>query len=294
MKLWIAWASALFPMIAIACDGNDIRKCEAQFRDLVAYRNEAIETAFGDLSGALPAQLQIKFVKTRDPEYALLAAGTVYDAERHVLMFPHTASREKMPNPLRSAYYYWPFHQQKELSQEFPVVEAVDNALWSAYLQEAARARGLTWPHKGCASGDVGERLPCEMLTTAIARYVDARRDLLFNENRVDRIWPEDFADFRKRVWNRRDPQYRDIQRYGGILLIKPLIGEFGVPQVFAYVAQTPFDIEENNVRISALRYQDRARAVLRTRVPDPVTLGSRPRDCASPEQPGCAMRVSF
>jgi hypothetical protein len=32
---------------------------------------------------------------------------------------------------------------------------------------------------------------------------------------------------------------------------------------VFAYVAQTPFRIEEDNVRTSAMRYQEQAREAL-------------------------------
>jgi hypothetical protein len=41
------------------------------------------------------------------------------------------------------------------------------------------------------------------------------------------------------------------------------LIKEFGAARVFAYVAQTPFSIEENNVRASALQYQESARSAL-------------------------------
>ena len=42
------------------------------------------------------------------------------------------------------------------------------------------------------------------------------------------------------------------------------VIEEFGVPRTLAYLAQTPFRIEENNLRVSAQRYQDRAREALR------------------------------
>jgi hypothetical protein len=53
------------------------------------------------------------------------------------------------------------------------------------------------------------------------------------------------------------------VQRYGGILLIGPLIDQFGVPKALAYIAQTPFHVEDNNMRLSAQRYQERARKVL-------------------------------
>ncbi len=67
---------------------------------------------------------------------------------------------------------------------------------------------------------------------------------------------------FRKRVW-RTDQEYQDVQRYGGIMLIKPLIEEFGVPRTLAYVAQTPFRVEDSNLREAALQYQERARESL-------------------------------
>lgn len=269
VRLWIARISvisALFPVLGVACESTARQRCQEQIVALVAYRTEAIESAFGDLSAALPAQLQVRFVRTKDPEYALLAGGIAYDRERRMLLFPRTVLSAKIPNPLRWAVYYWPFYQVEQYRQAFPVVEAVDNVLWSAYLQEAAKVRGLTWPHKDCTSVDVSKRLPCEMLLAGIAEYVKGRRNPIFNENRLDRIWPEDFSDFRRRVWRYNDPEYLDVQRYGGILLIRPLISEFGGPRALAYIAQTPFGIEEDNLRISALRYQDRARDALRIR----------------------------
>lgn len=265
VRVIIAWAS-VFPVLGIACESTDRQRCQELIVELVSYRTEAIESAFGDLSAALPEDLRVRFVKSKDPEYALLDGGVAYDRERQTLLFPRTVLGAKIPNPLRWATYYWPFYQVEQYRQEFPLIEAIDNVLWSAYLQEAAKARGLTWPHKGCASVDAGKRLPCEMLLAGIAEYVKARRNPIFNENRLDRIWPENFADFRKRVWRYGDPEYLDVQRYGGILLIRPLINEFGVPRALAYIAQTPFGIEENNVRISALRYQDRARNTLNLR----------------------------
>ena len=50
------------------------------------------------------------------------------------------------------------------------------------------------------------------------------------------------------------------MQRYGGLLLIEPLIEEFGVPLTLFYIAQTPFTIENDNLRSSALEYQRKAR----------------------------------
>ena len=148
--------------------------------------------------------------------------------------------------------------------------------LWNAFLQEAATARGMQWPHKECTAVDVGRRLPCEMLVKGIAENVKALRGPLFNVNRVDQIWPEDYADFRKRVW-RTDQEYLDVQRYGGIMLVKPLIEEFGVPRTLAYVAQTPFRVEDNNLREAAQQYQERARESLRIAAPPVPSVAGAP-----------------
>ena len=53
------------------------------------------------------------------------------------------------------------------------------------------------------------------------------------------------------------------MQRFGGIMLLRPLIAEFGVPRVLAYVAGHPMEIEEDSVHSSSLRYQERAREAL-------------------------------
>lgn len=111
------------------------------------------------------------------------------------------------------------------------------------------------------------------MLTRGIAHYVRTGRNLVFNENRLDRIWPDDFSVFRRRAWSYSTPEYLDVQRYGGILLVRPLLNEFGAPRALAYIAQTPLDIVENSVRISALRYQDQARNALRVRAAQAETV---------------------
>jgi hypothetical protein len=262
MRRWIALAALLFPLVGMACEGTDRRECKKEFRELVSYRAQAIDTAFGDLFGALPSEIQIRFVTTKDPEYVLFGGREGYDLKHRTLIFPRRVLGAKTPNPLRWAAYYWPFYQNEQNRLQFPVVEVIDNVLWNAFLQEAATARGLQWPHKECSAVDVGRRLPCEMLVKGIAENVKALRGPLFNVNRVDQIWPEDFAAFRKRAW-RTDQEYLDVQRYGGIMLIKPLIEEFGVPRTLAYVAQTPFRVDDNNLREAAEQYQEHAREAL-------------------------------
>ncbi|MET0499444.1 MAG: hypothetical protein ABW106_14375 [Steroidobacteraceae bacterium] len=263
MKPWIVWIGLLVPTLGMACE-HERRRCEQILTELIAFRTDAIESAFGDLSVAMPAEIRIRFVKREDPQYEILQGGIAYDAEQHQLLIPRGIINAKTPRPLRWGSYYWPYYQKEEYQREFPVIEAIDNALWSAFLQEAAASRGLKWPHGNCRSVEVSVRLPCEMLISAIPQYVKTRRSLVFNENRLDRIWPEDFAAFNKRIWRYGQLEYADAQRYGGILIIRPLIAEFGVPRVLAYLARTPFLVEENNLRTSALNYQERARDALR------------------------------
>lgn len=258
-RWFTALAAVLVPIVGMACQSADRHECRKQFRQLVAYRAEAIDMAFGDIFGALPSELDVKVFSSRDPEYQLYGARAAYDQKHHTLLFPRRVLGSKIPNPLRWASYYWPFYQNEQYRVEFPIIELIDNVLWNAYLQEAASARGQSWPPKDCTSVDVGRRLPCEMLVNGIAEYVKAPRGPLFNSNRIDRIWPEDFDAFRQRVW-RTDQEYLDVQRYGGIMLIRPLIDEFGAPRALAYIAQNPFKVEENNLRVAALRYQQEAR----------------------------------
>jgi hypothetical protein len=278
LRSWFACTLTLLPAFGLACDMSDREACEQRIVDLVSYRSEAIEHAFGDLSAALPDQVRIEFVRSRDPEHPLPRGAIAYDPEERVLFMSRSFLGAKLPNPLKWAASYWPFYEQQEARETFPVVEAIDDALWNVYLQAAATARGVAWDAEDCRSAYVEKRLPCEMVMSAIAHVVKTRRLPIFNENRLDRVWPEDFSGFVERNWRRGESEYRDVQRYGGLLLVRPLIGEFGVPRALAYLAQTPFQIEENNLRVSAQRYQDRARDALLMDTPfgsDPAPLAS-------------------
>ena len=264
LRSWFACALAVLPALGVACDMSERKACEQRILALVAYRSEAIAHAFGDLSAALPDQVRVKFVRSNDPEHPLPSDTVAYAPEERVLFMSRSFLDAKLPNPLGWAASYWPFYEQQQARETFPVVEAIDDALWNAYLQAAATARGVAWDSADCRSAYVEKRLPCEMVTSAIAHFVKTRRLPMFNENRIDRVWPEDFAGFVERNWRRGESEYRDVQRYGGLLLVRPLIGEFGVPRALAYLVQTPFRIVGNNLRVSAQRYQDRARDALR------------------------------
>jgi hypothetical protein len=282
LRSWFACALTLLPAFGMACDLNDRKACEQRIVALLAYRSEAIQYAFGDLSPALPDQVRVRFVGSKDPEHPVPTGAIDYDREQRVLFMSRSILDARLPNPLRWTGSYWPFYEQQEARAAFPIVETIDDALWNAYLQEAATARGVAWDAQDCRSAYVEKRLPCEMVNSAIALVVKARRLPIFNENRIDRAWPEDFAGFVQRNWRRGEPEYRDVQRYGGLLLVRPLISEFGVPRALAYLAQTPFQIEDNNVRASAQRYQARARDALRVQSVDWITHVPRESPAAS------------
>ncbi len=261
IKLLVATV-VLLPLTSVACE-KEIRSCQRDISTLIAYRAEAIAAAFGEFYGGRGDSMQIKFPRLKDPEQKQLAGGISYDPAERTLWISRTVVGMAIPNPLRSTLYYWPFYQREQLRRDFPVVEVVDNALWGAFLRNAANAQGLPWPHAACNSVVVRERLPCEMLTSGIARFVKVLHEPVFNENRLDLIWPENLAEFDQKVSGYGDREYVQAQRLGGLMLVRPLIKEFGVLAAFDYVARTPFVVEEDNVRTSALRYQERARQAL-------------------------------
>jgi len=257
--------SCLVPLLASACGVDDRKLCIQRWHQLISYRAEAIEYAFGD-PFALPNQIDVEFFAADDPRYGSLRGRVAYDSKRHVLLVSRALRASEFPRPLRAAQAYWPFYTDGSYHDTFKIIGAIDNALWTAHLQEAAEAQGLSWPHAACTSVDVGKRLPCEMVLSGIVEHITALHPPMFNENRVDTIWPEDFASFRRKVWM-GDPEYEHVKRYGGIMLMRPLISQFGVMPVMAYAAQTPFDVREPSLRLAALRYQQQARDALTRQV---------------------------
>lgn len=262
LRILVAWAGVSFPLLGVACD-FDRTTCERLVQTLISYRAEAIVAAFGDDAGILPTSIQVKFVQSSDPIYAGNSAGLAYDHAQQTLFVPRRMTNTTLPNPLRWAQAYWPYYENEQYRNQFPIIAAIDSTLWSVYLLAAAQSHGIAWPHPQCASVNVRERLPCEMLLEGVSEHVRTLRTPLFNSNRLDRIWPEDFERFSSRVW-RTDPEYLEVQRYGGILLVRPLVNEFGVMRALAYIAGTPFTVADDNLRASAQSYQERAREVLR------------------------------
>ena len=109
MKSWIVWTVVLFPVLGIGCELDDVRRCREQFVELVSLRDQAIEGAFGDLSEAMPEQVRITYITSKDPRHTQLAGGIGYDAENRTLLFSRAVAFSKTPRPLRAAAYYWPF-----------------------------------------------------------------------------------------------------------------------------------------------------------------------------------------
>src|SRR4030095_2261100 len=134
MRLWIACFSLLLPTLGLACE-YDRHTCEQDIVKLLSYRSEAIQGAFGDLSVAQPAQLQVKFVGTKDSQYPALRRSMRYDAQRKVLLVPLSMTSMTLPNPLRMAAYYWPFYAKDAARDAFPIIEAIDDALWTIFLE---------------------------------------------------------------------------------------------------------------------------------------------------------------
>ncbi|HMN45368.1 MAG TPA: hypothetical protein PKE27_12370 [Povalibacter sp.] len=263
---WIVlFGLLLCPFVAGACESNDRHRCRQLIGQLIAYRSEAIEYAFGSVFDVLPDNVEIKFVSSSDPQYAKFSGRVAYDQAARMMIVPRRYLDAQTPNPLRWAAAYWPYYRNPQYQAAFPLIAAIDSALWGAVLQETAHGRGLSWPHAECSSVDLSKRLPCEMLIAGVGALLTDNRVEMFNANRIDRIWPDDFSSFQQRAW-RTDREYVDVQRFGGVLLLRPLFSEFGVPSALAYVAQTPFRIEDGNMRVSALRYQERAREVLQGR----------------------------
>ncbi|HKE94778.1 MAG TPA: hypothetical protein VKB34_10760 [Povalibacter sp.] len=261
----IVVAALLYPLSGLACEWTERHQCKDEIGQLVSYRSEAIEYAFGNVFGALPRQIEIRFVRSNDEQYAKYSGRVAYDAAAHALILPQRFLTTPMPVPLRWAASYWPYYRNRQYQEMFPLIADIDNALWGAVLQENARVHGLSWPHAECNSVDLSKRLPCQMLIAGVAALLTESRAAMFNANAVGRIWPEQFSEFEQRSW-RSEREYFDVQRYGGIMLLRPLFSEFGVPSALSYVAQTPFLIEDDNMRTSALRYQERAREVLQGR----------------------------
>lgn len=265
-SFWFALiALMLCPVVAGACDSGDRHRCRAQIGQLIAYRSEAIEYAFGSIFDVLPDNVEVRFVSSSDPQYAKFSGRVAYDQTEHVMIVPRRYIDAETPNPLRWATAYWPYYRNPQYQTAFPLIGAIDSALWGAVLQEIASVHGLSWPHAQCSSLDIRERLPCQMLIAGVGSLLTENREPIFNANRLDRIWPENFSQFEQQAW-RTQREYNEVQRYGGVLLLRPLFSEFGVPNALAYIAQTPFTVEEGNMRLSAQRYQEKAREVLQSR----------------------------
>jgi hypothetical protein len=233
---------------------------QRRFAQLISVRAEAIDHALGRILEGACSEIYIEFARPSDASYPRNDA-VAYDAHRHTLTFRHSLLNSLDYEVTSWAKSYWPYYQSETASALLPAIEIIDDALWMTHLQEAAHRKGTRWPHPGCSSLDIAKRLGCEMLVAGV--HASRRMPTMFNTNRVDILWPENLRELRSRAWRHGDTEYRDVQRLGGLLLMRSLVAQFGVSRVLQYVAQTPFDIQGENVRASALHYQEQARQAL-------------------------------
>jgi hypothetical protein len=254
----VSFADAL-PCAAAATTGPPRHQ---QFVKLVCIRASAIATAFGPLFDGRELEIRLQFKAAGDPQYPQ-ASMSSYDPAERTIYFRRGVLSSPAPDWYHWTIAYWPYYRDNLARDEYPVIGTIDDALWNAHLRQAAHEQGLSWPHSDCGAIDISRRLGCEMLVTATMELSHAPAAPLFNANRTDRLWPERLKEFERRAWTRDGREYREVRRLGGLLLIEPLVREFGAPRVFAYVARTPFRIEDDNVRSSALRYQEQARSAL-------------------------------
>lgn len=234
---------------------------ERRFLDVVMMRQAAIDHALGPILEDACTKITIEFAVRDDDSYPG-GAGVAYDPSRHTLTFRRQFLGWVGHGTRSWSRLYWPYYKNDDIRAMLPVIGIIDDALWMTHLQEAAHRNGLRWPPQECSSLDIQKRLGCEM---AVSGVLASRRPAqpMFNANRVDMIWPEDLRELRARGWRQDDAVYRDVQQLGGSMLVRPLIAEFGVPRVLQYIAQTPFYIQDDNVRLSALHYQAQARLAL-------------------------------
>jgi len=234
-------------------------KLERRFAEIVVMRAMAIDLALGPILEGSGEKITIELAYSADASYPR-DGPAAYDPARRTLTFRRGLVSSIGRGAKSWAKAYWPYYKNDEIRALLPAIELIDDALWMTHLQEAANRQGLSWPHQECSSLDIQKRLGCEMLTYGVEA---SRRQLqpFFNTNRVDMIWPEELGELRVR--GQDDTAYRDVQQLGGSMLVRPLIAEFGVPRVLQYVAQTPFHIQDDNVRASAQRYQEQARVAL-------------------------------
>jgi hypothetical protein len=235
---------------------------EQRFANLACIRMRAIETAFGALFDGRENVIRLEFVGANDSRYPRTSMSD-YDPARQTIYFRRGVLNQPAEGLSQWALAYWPYYNDNVAREEYPVVGMIDAALWDTHLRRAAYERGLAWPHEDCGAVTIARRLGCEMLVSATAQLLHSPAAPLFNANRLDLLWPEDLREFERRAWTHGGREYREVRRLGGLLLVEPLVREFGMPRVFAYLARTPFRIENDNVRLSALHYQEQARSAL-------------------------------
>lgn len=249
-----------------AADNAPLYLREGDFAILVAYRIRAMSLAFGiDFASVVDPSLQVELVTARQlANLDKAALGFHYDASRHTLVFNNRILRQRLPEPLNWALQYWPYYEDPGLRPRLPVIAEIDRAVWHTFMKQTALHHDRPWPPDECYSHEVHQRLPCEMLLVAVDVYVSSLSEPVLNENRIDTVWPERLSELHSTNWRISARKYARIRQYGGLVLLRPLIREFGVPRTLAYVARTPFQMDGENLYSAAMSYQQTAKSALR------------------------------
>jgi len=269
MTTWLRWLGIISVAVLFGDAAHaqmrvlaDVRAStrQQQFVSLVQTRLTAISDAFPTLLERVDVEVHVAFQERSGDEDPPLAR---YDALSDTLTFQRAVLGYVNGYTIETASDYWAYYEREQLHSDYPIVEVIDDVLWKALFAEFAQQNELTWPPPSCHSIDLPRRLGCQMMIAGIDSFLHSRRTRIFNENRLDRLWPSDLSDLESRGWQRKDREYQQVKELGGIELIKPLVQEFGAPRILAYIAQTPFVVQENDLFKSATQYQKRAREAL-------------------------------
>ena len=158
MRLGFVCFALLFPLAGFSCESVNREQCKERFVQLVTYRTEAIITAFGDLVGTLPEELDVRFAGSK--ELADSDGKETYDAEHRTLVFPRRLLSAKLPNPMRAAAYYWPFYENEQYRSAFPASSFRMAGSPIASFQPSTLSTECGQSHTGCGKSEAYIRQP--------------------------------------------------------------------------------------------------------------------------------------
>lgn len=131
---------------------------QSLFKDLVSARSDAISAAFPGFVPIAGLRVAIGPLTNCSNRVAYLAC---YDAAEKALTFDRKVLSFTERRLLPAARDYWLFYERAELREQFPIIAMIDGALLSVFMNDVATKHDLTWPHEGCGSAQLAQRLGC-------------------------------------------------------------------------------------------------------------------------------------